>query len=107
MAQSSASTTSSSNGGSSGSRRESFDPASSLSGAPPGSGGFRESGFRERHHRFSRSSAEGDNDSDPCASYPYLPLDQCPVKQPVAKPGTRQLDRTLTLISNNFSTLEP
>ena len=90
MMESAASTTSSSNGGSSESRRESFDPASSLS-AP----GFRDSsgqsGFRDRPHRFSRSSAEGDDDSDPCSSYPYLPLDQCQedlAHQPAAaKPG--------------------
>ena len=96
MMESAASTTSSSNGGSSESRRESFDPANSLS-AP----GFRDgpgpSGFRgDRPHRFSRSSAEGDDDSDPCSSYPYLPLDQCrgDLAQPpaAAKPGM-QVDR--------------
>ena len=27
------------------------------------------------HHNASRSSIEGDDDSDPCSSYPYLPLD--------------------------------
>ena len=105
MAQSSASTTSSSNGGSSGSRRESFDPASSLSAAPPGgAGGFRDTGFRERQHRSSRSSADGDgDDSDPCASYPYLPLDQCPENQPAAaKPGRRQFGRTLPAIFYYF-----
>ena len=57
-AASQTSTSSSSGGGSShpnDSRRESLDP-------PPS------------HHRLSRSSAEGDEDSD-CSSYPYLPLE--------------------------------
>ena len=53
-----ASSSSSSGGGSimGESRRESLDP-------PPS------------HHRLSRSSAEGDDDSDPCTSYPYMPLE--------------------------------
>ena len=56
-AASQTSTSSSSGGGShpNDSRRESLDP-------PPS------------HHRLSRSSAEGDDDSD-CSSYPYLPLE--------------------------------
>ena len=94
MVESAASTTSSSNGGSSESRRESFDPASSIS-APPGfrdGHGGGQSGFRGRPHRFSRSSAEGDgDDSDPCSSIPYLPLDQEQLgsQHPTAaKPGT-------------------
>ena len=94
MMESAASTTSSSNGGSSESRRESFDPASSIS-APPGfrdGHGGGQSGFRGRPHRFSRSSAEGDgDDSDPCSSIPYLPLDQEQLgsQHPTAaKPGT-------------------
>jgi hypothetical protein len=59
MAESVVSTSSSSGGGGSfqcESRRDSLEPP-----AP--------------HNRFSRSSADGDEDSDPCSSYPYVPLD--------------------------------
>jgi hypothetical protein len=57
------STSSSSNGGSSAagpeSRRQSLDPPQHA-----------------YHQRMSRSSAEGDDDSDP-SSFPYMPLDSC------------------------------
>ena len=77
MAESVVSTSSSSGGGGSfhcESRRDSLDPP------PP-------------NHRLSRSSAEdGDEDSDPCTSYPYMPLD------------THDCDQTtcVTCIKNNL-----
>ena len=37
----------------------------------------RENFSSQQNRRFSRSSAE-DDDSDPCTSYPYLPLDDSP-----------------------------
>ena len=53
------STSSSSNGGS-----QQNDPRDNFSSS-------------QQHRRFSRSSAD-DDDSDPCTSYPYLPLDESP-----------------------------
>ena len=46
----------------------------SLHLEPPGG---RENFPPSNHRRFSRSSAD-DDDSDPCMSYPYLPLDESP-----------------------------
>ena len=52
------------------SRRDSIEPNSGAS-----------------HHRLSRSSADGgDDDSDPCTSYPYMPLDH--LATPVHVPST-------------------
>lgn len=58
---------------------ESVVSTSSSSGGGPGS--FQCESRRDSlepphpNHRLSRSSAEGDEDSDPCSSYPYMPLD--------------------------------